>query len=46
MQLIGGQMCDFIVIVFFIKRRRMDQVKLELRVLELEGQINMEEMCF
>ncbi len=30
--------------VFYIKRRH--KIELEYRVLELEGQIKMEEMCF
>ncbi len=35
-------MCVF----FFIKRRKMDQIELEYRVLELEDQIRMEDMRF
>ncbi len=43
MQLIEGQVCVFF---YFIKRIQIDKIELELRVLELEGQIKMEEMCF
>ncbi len=35
-------MCVF----YFNKKDRLDQIKLEQRVLDLEGQIKMEEMCF
>ncbi len=35
MQLIEGQMCY-----------RLDKIELEYRVLDLESQIKMEEMCF
>ncbi len=44
MQLIEGQVkcvCVCVcVCVFFIKRRQIDKIELEFRVLELEGQIN------
>ncbi len=42
MQLIEGQKC-VLFLCFVIKSRQID--KLEQRVLELEGQIKMEEMC-
>ncbi len=42
MQLIEGQ----VNVLFLIKRRQIDKIELEQRVLELEGQIKMEEMCF
>ncbi len=32
--------------VFFFIKRQINKIKLELRVLELEGQVKMEEMCF
>ncbi len=32
--------------IFFLKEDRLDKINLEERVLELEGQIKMEEMCF
>ncbi len=41
MQLIEGQM-----FVCLKKKKREDKIKLEYRVLELEGHIKMEEMCF
>ncbi len=37
-------MC-FFYFIFFIKRQ-IDKIELEYRVLALEGQIKMEEMCF
>ncbi len=43
MQLIEGQMFVFF---FSIKKDRLDQIHFGKKVLELEGQIKMEEMCF
>ncbi len=39
-------MCVFLFVFFKRKRRQIDKMELEWRVLELEGQIKMEEMCF
>ncbi len=46
MQLIEGQMFFYFLLLFLIKRWQIDKIELEYRVLELEGQIKMEEMCF